>query len=190
MLSQIVILVVETAFGLLLFVLLLRFFMQLTRAPFRNPIGEFVQTLSNWAVLPARRVVPGLFGIDLATVLLAWVVEVVKLAIVLSLRGYALGEAGAPALLLIAALAVVELLRFSLYLLIGAVLVQVVTSWVAPYTPLTPVFDALTRPFYRVFRRYVPPIGNIDLSPLFVVLLAQIAQIPLEHLVRWLATPL
>ncbi len=187
MLNQIGLLLVETAFGLLLFVLLLRLFMQLTRAPFRNPIGEFVQTLSNWAVLPMRRVVPGLFGIDLATLLLAWAVEAVKLCIVLSMRGFALADAGAPGLLLIAALAVVELLRFSLYLLIGVVLVQVVMTWVSPYTPLTPVFDALTRPFYRVFRRYVPPIGNIDLSPLFVVLLAQIAQIPLEHLARWIA---
>src|SRR5207245_11230451 len=71
-------------------------------------------------------------------------------------------------------LAAMELVRASLYLLIGVVIVQVIISWVNPYAPLAPVFDALTRPFYAFFRRFVPPIGNVDLSPLFVLLVAPI----------------
>jgi YggT family protein len=62
------------------------------------------------------------------------------------------------------------------------VIVQVIISWINPYAPLAPVFEALTRPFYAVFRRFVPPLGNVDLSPLFVLLLAQVALILLESL--------
>src|SRR5438132_910039 len=69
------------------------------------------------------------------------------------------------------------------YLLIGVVIVQVIISWVNPYAPLAPVFDALTRPFYAIFRRFVPTIGNVDLSPLFVLLVAQILLMLLENLV-------
>ena len=77
-----------------------------------------------------------------------------------------------------------ELVRASLYLLIGVVIVQVVISWVNPQAPLAPVFSALTRPFYAVFRRFVPPIGNVDLSPLFVLLVAQVLLILIENLAR------
>jgi len=80
-------------------------------------------------------------------------------------------------------LAAMELVRASLYLLIGVVIVQVIISWINPHAPLAPVFDALTRPFYALFRRYVPAIGNVDLSPLFVLLVAQIALILFENVV-------
>jgi YggT family protein len=79
-------------------------------------------------------------------------------------------------------LAAMELLRASLYLLIFVIIIQVVISWVNPHAPLAPVFDALTRPFYAVFRRFVPAIGNVDLSPLFVLLVAQILLILLDSL--------
>ena len=62
------------------------------------------------------------------------------------------------------------------------VIVQVVLSWVNPHTPFAGIFDALTRPFYRVFRRFIPTIGNIDLSPLFVLIIAQVLLIPVGTL--------
>jgi YggT family protein len=73
--------------------------------------------------------------------------------------------------------------------LIGVVIVQFIISWVNPYAPLAPVFDALTRPFYAVFRRFIPPIGNVDLSPLFVLLVAQILLILLDPLTRLVHAP-
>ena len=157
--------------------------MQALRAPFRNSIGEFVTALTNWIVRPVRRVVPGLAGIDLSSLLLAWLCEAVKLALLNSLRGLALAPMG-PAVALVLALAVVELLRDSLYLLMGVVFIQVILSWVSPYNDVQGVLNALTRPFYRVFRRFIPPIGNIDLSPLFVLLLAQICFILIGGLGR------
>ncbi len=172
MIAQILDLLVETLFSLLVYLLLLRFYMQLLRAPFRNPVGEFVTGLTNWIVRPVRRVVPGVVGIDLSSVLLAWLCEAVKLAILNSLHGAAIG--GGPGIGIVLAVAVIELLRDSLYLLMGVVFIQVILSWVSPYNEVQSVLNALTRPFYRLFRRFIPPIGNIDLSPLFVLLLAQI----------------
>jgi YggT family protein len=173
---------IETLFGFFVYLLLLRFYMQWLRVPFRNPIGEFVAALTNWMVLPARRVIPGLFGLDLASLTLAWLAEVLMWLLMIWLRGFSLAGAPGVAFGLLAALAAIELAKLSLNLLMGVVVVQVVLSWVNPHTPLGGVFDALTRPFYRVFRRFIPPIGNIDLSPLFVLIIAQVLLIPVGTL--------
>jgi YggT family protein len=184
MLAQIGQFLIETLFGFFVYLLLLRFYMQWLRAPFRNPIGEFVAALTNWMVLPARRVIPGLFGLDFATLVLAWLAVMLMWLCMLWLRGLALAGASGAALGVLAALGAVELARFSLNLLIGVVIVQAVLSWVNPHTPFAGLFDALTRPFYRVFRRFIPPIGNIDLSPLFVLIIAQVLQFPLAALTQ------
>ena len=175
---------IETLFGFFVYLLLLRFYMQWLRAPFRNPIGEFVAVLTNWMVLPARRVVPGLLGLDLASLLLAWLAEVMMWLCLLWLRGLSLAGTPGIALAGLAALGALELARLSLNLLIGVVIVQVILSWVNPYTPFAPLLGALTRPFYRIFQRFIPPIGNIDLSPLFVLLVAQVLQFPLAALTQ------
>lgn len=183
MFTQIGHLLIQTAFGFFVYALLLRFYMQWLRAPFRNPVGQFVSALTDWIVRPARRVVPGLFGLDLASILLAWIVEALMLVLLFWLGGRSLASAPGIAAGMLFTLAAMELVRASLYLLIGVVIVQVIISWVNPHAPLAPVFDALTRPFYALFRRYVPAIGNVDLSPLFVLLVAQIALILFENVV-------
>ncbi|HZF18945.1 MAG TPA: YggT family protein, partial [Burkholderiales bacterium] len=81
-LTQIAHLVIQTAFGVFVYALLLRFYMQWLRAPFRNPVGQFVSALTDWIVKPARRVVPGLFGLDLATFLIAWFAEALMLVLI------------------------------------------------------------------------------------------------------------
>jgi YggT family protein len=75
----------------------------------------------------------------------------------------------------LAAVAAVDLLRYSLYILVFAVIVQFVLSWVNPYAPLAPVFDAIVRPFLRPIRRFVPPIASIDLSPAILFIILQVA---------------
>ena len=184
MLSQIAQLLIQTAFGVFVYALLLRFYMQWLRAPFRNPVGQFVSALTDWAVKPVRRVVPGLLGLDLATMLIAWFTEALMLVLISWLRGFSFVGAPGIAAGLLFTVAAVELLRASLYLLIGVIIVQVVITWVNPHAPLAPVFDALTRPFYAVFRRFVPTIGNVDLSPLFVLVVAQVLLILLDNLAR------
>jgi YggT family protein len=173
MITQIGQLLVESLFSFFIYLLLLRFYMQVYRAPFHNPVGEFVVTLTNWAVRPVRRVLPGFRGTDLATLILAWLFECLKLWLLFSMRGSSVSGAVG----VIAAVAVVEILRDSLYLLIGVIFIQVILSWVSPYNAIEGVLNALTRPFYRVFRRFIPPIGSIDLSPLFALILAQVCLI-------------
>jgi YggT family protein len=189
MLTQIAQLLIVNAFGLFVYALLLRFYMQLLRAPFRNPVGQLVTALTNWMVVPARRLIPGLAGIDLATILLAWILQALMLTLMLWLRGFAFASAPGAAAGLLFGLAAIELLQASLYLLIGVVIVQVLFSWFNPRAPLVPIFDALTRPFYTLFQRFVPPIGNVDFSPLFVLIVAQVLLIPIGALVHMIEGP-
>jgi YggT family protein len=188
MLSQILQFLLDTIFGFFVFVLLARFYLQLMRAPFRNPLGQFVTALTNWLVLPVRRFIPGMFGVDLASFLLAWLIEAGLLLLLYFLRGGGLAGGSGIAIGLFLSLSLLELVRYSLYLLIGVILIQAVISWINPYAPLAPLFNALTAPFLRPFRRLIPPIGNVDLSPLFVLVAAQLLLIPLEYLSRSVAT--
>ncbi len=176
--------VLDTVFGLLTYAFLLRFAMQRLRAPFRNPLGQAVTALTDWAVKPLRRVVPGYGGVDWSTVLCAWLAQFLWLAMGALLLG---GAAVGGALLAVFALAaVVELVKAALWLLIIAVFVQAILSWVAPDGPVAGVLNALTYRFLAPVRRLVPPLGGtLDLSPLIVIVLAQLA---LMLPVRWLET--
>ncbi len=180
MLVQIVALLLGTAADLLAVVLLARVWMQWARAPFRNPVGRFVAAVTDWAVLPLRRVVPGLFGLDLASVLAAWLAQIVYFGIMAGLTG--LVAVAPQAILGVALLAVLALLRLFVYLLMGAVIVAALLSWIAPYSPVGPLFDALTRPLLAPVRRILPPLGGIDLSPLVALLLLQVVLIVLAGL--------
>ena len=176
MLGQIASFLVDTLFTFFVVLLLLRFHFQWLRVPFRNPVGEFVLATTSWVVMPARRVIPGLAGLDLATLLLAWAVQALGIWIQAEIRGF---ELAIGSLLLIA---LIDLVRYSLYILVAAVIIQVVFSWLNPYTPVAPVVDALTRPFLRPLRRFIPPIGSFDLTPLVLVVLAQVVLIVLWHI--------
>jgi YggT family protein len=125
-------------------------------------------------VRPVRRLVPGLFGLDMASLLLAWFWQVVYQGIALGLSGVLFAVSPAPTLV-VALLAALEVAKMGLYLVIGAVLVSAMLSWVNPYAPLADVFNVLTRPLLRPFRRFIPPVGGVDLSPLALLLVLQIA---------------
>jgi YggT family protein len=189
MLAQIASLIIDTLGMLFVYLLLLRFHMQWLRAPFRNPVGQFIAALTNWAVLPVRRVIPGVLGLDAATLLLAWLAQALVMALLLSLKGYDFGGAPGIAFGVLAVMSALELLAASIKLLIGAAIVQAILSFISPYSVLMPVLDALTRRFYAPFRRFIPPLGGIDLSPLFLVLAAQILLIVLESVKRLAASP-
>lgn len=182
MLGQVAIFLIDTAVAFLVLLLLARFHFQWLRVPFRNPVGEFLVATTNWLVLPARRVIPGLSGLDLATLLLAWLVEALGMWVKLAIAG---AEPSAAAL---AAVAAVELLRLSLYILVFALIVQAVLSWVNPAAPLAWIFNAVTQPFLRPLRRLIPPIGGIDLTPLALIVVLQALMFPLNALQALAAT--
>ncbi|MCL4470262.1 MAG: YggT family protein [Sulfuricella sp.] len=174
MLNQALQFLLETVFGLFALAALLRFFLQLLRAPFRNPFSQFVAALTDFAVKPLRRIVPGLFGLDLASLALAWLVEFILLLALFWLSGMFQLMAGASIFLAIAFLAAVKLLKISIYIVLGAVFIQAILSWVNPHSPLAPVLNSLTTPFLRPVRKIIPPLANVDLSPLVVLLVCEL----------------
>jgi len=181
-LAKIATLLIDVVAAFFVYVLLARFHFQWLRVPFRNPIGEFVLAVTGWLVVPARRVVPSLGGLDLATLVLAWLVEAAGLWAIAALAGGGPGTAPGAGIATLATVAALELVRLSLHILVFAVVVQAVLSWVQPYSPLQPIFDALTRPFLAPIRRFVPLLGGVDLSPLVLLVALQILFIPLAEL--------
>ncbi len=152
-------------------VLLFRFLMQWLRAPLRNPVGEFIMAVSDFVVLRARRVIRSVWGLDSASLLLALSVELIYTGLTLALQGYSFAHFPLLGLL---ALSTLKLLKISVYFLMGALVAQAVLSWVNPHTPLAPLFAAITQRFLRPLQRIVPPIGNVDLSSLFLLVICQI----------------
>ena len=173
MLAQLLYQVLDWLFGFFTLALLARFAMQWTRASFRNPLGQFVVAVTDWAVVPVRRLIPSAFGFDLPTLLLAWLAQAMFLGLVFGL--FATAAAVTPgAILSLALLAVVATARLAIYLLFGAVIVSALLSWINPYAPLAPVVNAIAQPFLRPLQRLIPTIGGVDLSPLVLLLVLQI----------------
>lgn len=186
MLTEALIYVLRTAFDLFALAALLRFYAQALRAPFRNPIADFVIALTDWAVKPLRRVVPGLLGLDMASFFVAWIAAAALYFFItlLTERGAAIGLAFWP---MLAVFALVMLLKLSIYLLMGIVLVFCVLSLFSPYHPIRPFFATLTQRFLKPIQRWVPPVGGVDLTPLILLVFLQVILmvpiIALEHAV-------
>ena len=181
MLTQILALLLGTAANLLTVAFLARLYAQWVRAPFRNPVGQFILALTDWAVLPLRRFIPGLFGTDLASLIAAWIVQIAYYGLMAGLTGL-LSAVSAETVLTVAWVAGVTTVRMLVYLLIGVVIIAALLSWINPYSPLTPFFDQLSRPLLAPVRRRMPALGGIDLSPLVVLLLLEVVLIVLANL--------
>lgn len=184
MLDQALKFVLDVVFGILVYGFLLRCAMQWLRAPFRNPVGQALTALTDWAVKPVRRVLPGWGGVDWATLVLAWFAQFLWLvAVAMTLGG---GGLDGPVLATLVLLAAVMLVKAALWLLIIVVLVQAILSWVAPDGPIAGLLNALTWRFLTPIRRRIPPLGGtLDLSPLIVIVLAQLVLIlPVQWLER------
>ena len=183
MLNQALQFLLETVLGLFVLAVMLRFYLQWARTPFRNPASQFIAALTDFAVKPLRRFIPGLFGLDLASLLLAWLVEYVMLLSLFWLGGMFMLTAGPSVYLAVAFLAAIKLLKISIYILLGAVFIQAILSWANPHTPLAPVLSRLTDPFLLPLRRVVPLVGNVDLSPLLLFIICELLlMVPLAWL--------
>lgn len=173
MLNDVIRFLADTIFGLFSLAALTRFYMQALRVPMRNPIGQFVMALTDFLVKPLRRMLPGLKGFDTASFVAAWVAQILLVLLLAFVAGLAIG-AIVNGLAVIIGLALIKVLKLSLYLLIGVTIVQAIMSWVNPYHPLAGVFGAMVAPFLNPIRRVLPTIGGIDLSPLVLIIICQI----------------
>jgi YggT family protein len=165
---------IQTLGNLFVIAVLLRFMMQVFRVPFRNPFAQFIVALTDFAVKPLRRVIPGLFGLDWACLVLALVVEFAVVVVVYWLGDFPFALAGARVWPVMLGLAALRLLSLTVYLIIGLTLVRAILSWVNSYTPLTPVIHELSEPFLRPLRRIVPMVANVDLTPLVLFILCEL----------------
>ena len=173
MISEAIRFVLEAIFSLFILSALVRFWMQAFRAPSRNPIAQFSMALTDWAVKPLRRVIPGVFNLDWASLIAAGLLEFILQVLLIMLGGVSLVE-NPSVLSVLLFLSFVKLVRLSIYVFMGALIIQVVLSWVNPHHPVQPFFMALTNPFMNPVRRVIPPIGGVDISPVFVLIFFQL----------------
>lgn len=152
---------------------LLRFLMQICRVSFSSQLGDFVVRLTGWAVRPLRRAIPGIGGVDWASLLPAFALQLLLGFLTLALSGIA-PEESASAIPLVLLLAVRGILRLTVNIFIAALLLQAVLSWINPRSPLAAPAWQLTRPILEPIRRIVPNVSGIDLSPLVAILLLQV----------------
>ncbi len=182
MLTQLILFILDAVIGFFSILLIARFMMQWQRVSFRNQLGAFIVAATDWAVLPTRRVVPGLFGLDLSSFVLAWLAQTLLVLVEFWLRDLPVGNAPGAAVLVVALLGVIATIKMMLYVLIGAVIIAAVLSWVNPYSPVAPIFNALTRAFLAPVQRVIPPIANVDLSPLVLLLILQVILVLVAYL--------
>lgn len=161
---------IETLGSLLATACVLRAAAMRFQLPPRNPVSQFVFAITDWLVRPLRKVLPASRGNDWASLAAALLV-----ALALGLVWAVLFARGAePMYAAIIPLAVFWLVKWTIYLVMGLVLLQAVLSWVNPHAPVAPTIDLLTRPFLEPLRRLVPLIGGVDLSPLILIVIAQV----------------
>ena len=172
---QIVSFLLDIAVGLLGGACLLRLYMQRERIPFGNPVGRFVFALTDWLVLPLRRVLPAVWRWDTASLVGAFLLELAQVALLWLMAGRP-GSVG-----MLPLLALFGLLRLVVSALTGLVIVYAVLSWVRADSPIVDVIERLCTPLLRPWRKLIPLVGGIDLSPLAFLVVLQVAAIVLTY---------
>ncbi|PCI59952.1 MAG: hypothetical protein COB35_10330 [Gammaproteobacteria bacterium] len=153
----------KVLFDALFTVLILRVWLQLVRADFYNPISQFIVKVTNPVVIPTRKVIPGLGGIDLATVLIAYIVATLKFVVIPFING---GALDIPSSMVIGLLFFVKQIGVLAFM---AMLIMAIMSWVVQgYNPTMMILQQLTDPFLKPVRKIIPPIGGLDLSMIVV----------------------
>ena len=170
--------IIKTLTQLYLLVLLLRFWLPMLRADFRNPLAQGILRITSPLVVPLRRFVPAIGRLDTATVLVACVIQYLTVLLLLVIRGHMVDTV--PILVT----TLIELMILSLNLFFFVILIKIILSWVAPHTynQATALLTTLAEPILRPFRRIIPPIGGLDISPIFAIILLQAAVIFLQTL--------
>ena len=170
--------IIKTIAQLYLLVLLLRFWLPLLRADFRNPLAQGILRFTSPLVVPLRRLLPAIGRIDTATILVACVIQYLTILVLLAITG----NVATTVPILVTTL--IELAIQSLNLFFFVILIKIILSWVAPntYNFATALVTTMAEPILRPFRRIIPPIGGLDISPIFAIILLQATVIFLQTL--------
>lgn len=171
LLIEIARMLIETAAALLGVTLLLRAYMNWLGVPARNPLAQFVLALTDWLVVPLRKVVPAVGRIDAASLVGAYLVAVLQLVLIFLLIGAGPSDWPSAWLFLFA---VGQWLRWGLYLVMWLTIIHVILSWVNPYAPVAPAISLLVRPFLAPFQRILPLVGGVDLSPVLLIVVVNV----------------
>ena len=167
MLLQIVSFLLDVVAGLLGGACLLRLYMQYQHIPFGNPVGRFVFALTDWIVLPLRKLLPKTRKLDLSSLVAAYLLELAQFGLLWLLSRH-MNPGVVPVL------ALFGLLRLVVSGMIGLVIVYAILSWVQADSPIVDVIDRLCAPLLRPFRKLIPLVGGFDLSPLALLVVLQI----------------
>ena len=177
---------IQTLFGIYEVIILLRFLLQLVRADFYNPISRFIVKATSLPLRPLRRIIPGVAGMDLASLVLLLAVIVVELLLLSMVANLPM-----PALPGLLALALVELFKLLIYVFLFSVFVLAILSWVSPggYNPVANLLYQITAPLMRPARRLLPPMGGLDLSPMVIMIVLYLMILLVIHpLQDWAAS--
>ncbi len=163
---------ITTLFSLYILAVMLRFLLGLVRADFYNPVSQFLVRITNPLLVPMRKVIPTLGKFDTSAVVLLLVLQLLSVLIVVALRDVSVSFVA------ILAFTVGELIMLLINVFLFAIIVQVILSWVSPgtYNPVNAILYSLTNPILQPFRRLIPPLSGIDLSPLFALIALQVAR--------------
>lgn len=179
MFSSALIFLLNTVLNLLTMLFLLRFFMQLFKAPFNNPLAYMVISLTDFAVKPVRRIMPSWGKIDLSTLFLALITQLLLQFCLLWLRDFPFSIAGQSAWLGLIGMSFLGLLRISLDVFFYTILLQVILSWVNPHTPIASALNSLTKPILAPIQRLLPMASGIDFSPIVALIFIQMINVSL-----------
>ena len=157
---------IEIAFGIYILIVMLRFLLQLTKADFYNPLSHFIVKATTPVLRPLRRYIPGLGGIDVSSLVLAWILKAIELALIYVISGLGLF------VLQPLVLAIPELVSLMINIYIFSILILVILSWINPGThhPAASLLSQLTSPLMDPIRRRMPDMGGLDLSPMVAMI--------------------
>ena len=177
--NEILVYLIQTALSLFLLAVLLRFVLQLVRADFYNPISQFLLKVTNPLVLPLRKVIPGLGGFDMASLLLALLLQMAGIALIYLINGH-----GLPNIVLLLVWSVLGIVGLLVNIYFFALLAMIILSWVAPGSknPALFLLFQITEPVMAPFRKALPSMGGLDFSPILVFILINVIQIALRHM--------
>ena len=170
---------VQTALTLYMMAMLLRFLLQLVRVDFYNPISQFLVKITNPLVIPLRKLIPGFGGMDIASLVLALVLQALSIVALMALYGLGLPNIG-----LLLVWSVLGLVGLLVNIYFFALLAMIILSWIAPGSsnPAIYLLYQITEPVMAPFRKMLPSMGGMDFSPILVFILINVIQIALRHM--------